>query len=59
MTEIKINLATVVPRKLKLSDFELGHTLGTGSFGRVKVSKQKSTGKYFAIKILKKQKLSS
>lgn len=28
-------------RKLKLSDYEMGTTLGTGSFGRVKLAKHK------------------
>ena len=55
--ESKINLSTIKPKKLKLSEFELGQTLGTGSFGRVKISKQKSTGKYFAIKVLKKAEI--
>lgn len=39
--------------KLK-SDFELLQTLGTGSFGRVRLAKEKSSGKFFAMKILKK-----
>jgi serine/threonine protein kinase len=52
--EQPINITAVVPKKLKLTEFELGQTLGTGSFGRVKIGKQKSTGKYYAIKILKK-----
>lgn len=39
--------------KLK-SDFELMQTLGTGSFGRVRLAKDKSSGKFFAMKILKK-----
>jgi serine/threonine protein kinase len=28
-------------RKLRLGDYELGTTLGTGSFGRVKLAKHK------------------
>jgi len=40
--------------KLNPGDFKLLETIGTGSFGRVKIAKQKSTDKYFAIKILKK-----
>lgn len=35
--------------------FELTTTLGTGSFGRVKLCKCKDTGEYFAMKILKKK----
>ena len=52
-------------RKVALSDYEMTTTLGTGklcirnkstlgSFGRVRLSKQKKTGEYFAMKILKK-----
>ena len=60
-----LNLNNVKPNKLKLSDFDQGQTLGTGreifkilgSFGRVKIARQKSSGKYFAIKILKKAEI--
>ncbi len=55
--ETKSVIQNVVPKKLKLSDYELGQTLGTGSFGRVKISKNKVTGKYYAIKILKKAEI--
>lgn len=41
-------------KKIKLSEFEQGTTLGTGSFGRVKLAKNKKTGDYLALKILKK-----
>ena len=50
-------------RKVALSDYEMTTTLGTGniippqrlgSFGRVRLSKNKKTGEYFAMKILKK-----
>ena len=44
----------VQPKKIKLSDYEMDRTLGSGSFGRVKLSKNKKDGKYVAIKILKK-----
>ena len=39
---------------MKLSDYTLGDTLGTGSFGRVRLAKNKKTGEYFALKIMKK-----
>ena len=39
---------------MKLSDYEIGDTLGTGSFGRVKIAKNKKTGDYVALKIMKK-----
>ena len=35
-------------------DFELKTTLGTGTFGRVRLVKSLRHGKYFALKILKK-----
>jgi len=41
-------------QKLKSTDYDLLVTLGTGSFGRVKLAKHKSTGKYVAVKIMKK-----
>ena len=41
-------------RSIKLSDYEMGDTLGTGSFGRVKIAKNKKTGEYVAMKIMKK-----
>ena len=47
----------VVPKKVKLSDYRIDRTLGTGSFGRVKLAKNKSTGKYVALKILKKAEI--
>ena len=36
----------VIPKKIKLSDYTTERTLGTGSFGRVKLGKNKSTGKF-------------
>ena len=47
----------VKPKQIKISDYEFDRTLGTGSFGRVKLAKQKSTGKYVAVKILKKSEI--
>ena len=41
-------------RKVNLSDYELTTTLGTGSFGRVMLCKNKKSGEYFAMKRLKK-----
>ena len=41
-------------KQIKLSDYNIGVTLGTGSFGRVKLAKQKKSGEYSALKILKK-----
>lgn len=44
----------VKPKKVKLGDYEFCQTLGTGSFGRVKLARHKKEGKFVAIKILKK-----
>lgn len=38
----------------RLEDLDIGETLGTGTFGRVRLVRHKQTGKYFALKILKK-----
>ena len=45
------------PHKVKISEYEFMQTLGAGSFGRVKLSKHKTTGKFWAIKILKKAEI--
>jgi hypothetical protein len=38
----------------QLERFEVFRTLGTGSFGRVLLCKEKSTSKYVALKMIKK-----
>jgi protein kinase A len=50
MTETKV-------QKLNLSNYEQGATLGTGSFGRVRIAKNKKTGNYVALKIMKKMEI--
>ena len=40
--------------QLKLTDFRLLRTLGTGSFGRVHLIQSKHNGRYYAMKVLKK-----
>ena len=40
--------------ELKLDDLEQHATLGTGSFGRVRLCRHKNDGKFYALKILKK-----
>ena len=42
---------------IKLSDNDIGETLGTGSSGRVKISKNKKTGEFVAMKIMKKMEI--
>jgi len=44
-------------RKVTLSDYELSTTLGTGSFGRVLLAKNRKSGEYFAMKRLKKSEI--
>jgi serine/threonine protein kinase len=39
---------------MNLKNYELGDTLGTGAFGRVRIAKNKKSGEYFAMKIMKK-----
>lgn len=41
-------------KKVNLNDYDLTTTLGTGSFGRVRLCKNRKTGEFFAMKILKK-----
>lgn len=41
----------------KLNDFELQTTLGTGTFGRVRLCKDKADGAYYALKILRKAEI--
>ena len=40
--------------KLRLQDIEMLQTVGTGSFGRVRIARNKKTGEFVAMKILKK-----
>ena len=44
-------------KKVELSDFDLTTTLGTGSFGRVMLCKNKKTGEFQAMKRLKKAEI--
>ncbi|EAN99769.1 protein kinase A catalytic subunit 3 [Trypanosoma cruzi] len=41
----------------KLTDLEMGSTLGAGSFGRVRIAKLKGTNDYYAVKCLKKREI--
>lgn len=41
-------------KRVDLADYEIKQTVGTGSFGRVKLIKKKQDGKYYALKILTK-----
>jgi protein kinase X len=46
-----------VKSKVLLSEFEFIKTIGTGSFGRVKLARHKKTNKIYAIKMLKKAEI--
>jgi serine/threonine protein kinase len=41
-------------RKVVLEDYDMSTTLGTGSFGRVLLAKNKKSGEFYAMKRLKK-----
>lgn len=43
--------------RINFNNYELAETLGTGSYGRVKIAKDKITGDYYALKILKKAEI--
>lgn len=49
--------STVSKGKYSLSDFHIMRTLGTGSFGRVHLVRSAHNGRYYAIKVLKKQQV--
>jgi len=44
-------------KQVELSDYEIKQTVGTGSFGRVKLIKHKTSGRYLALKILTKAEI--
>ena len=48
-----------LPTPLALSHFDIGVTLGTGSFGRVRIVTHKNTGSIWALKMLKKAEVSN
>jgi serine/threonine protein kinase len=54
-TDSTYNLAKslpALPTKKTLNDFVIGRTIGTGSFGRVHMVKDKSNNQYYAMKAL-------
>ena len=40
-----------------MDNYQILDVIGHGAFGFVKLAKKKDTGKYFAIKIMKKEEL--
>ncbi|KAH6573235.1 hypothetical protein BASA50_007634 [Batrachochytrium salamandrivorans] len=53
----RVSSVNVFHTKLKIEDFDIRNTLGTGSFGRVHLVKYKATGKHYAMKVLKKTEI--
>lgn len=49
--------STVSKGKYSLQDFQIMRTLGTGSFGRVHLVRSVHNGRFYAIKVLKKQQI--
>jgi len=43
--------------KTTLNDYQFLHILGTGTFGKVRLCRHKSTGKFFCMKILNKSRI--
>ena len=50
-------MSLTAKRNFKLDDYQMTTTLGTGSFGRVLLAKNKKTGEFFAMKRLKKKEI--
>ena len=44
-------------KKISIKEFDLLTTLGTGSFGRVRLARSKKNKEYVAMKILKKAEI--
>ncbi|KAG1931243.1 RAC-beta serine/threonine-protein kinase [Pimephales promelas] len=53
--EMEAHMETKPPHKVTMHDFEYLKLLGKGTFGKVILVKEKATGKYYAMKILKKE----
>ena len=51
------SVSRAISTSWKLKDFEFRNTLGTGSFGRVRLAKHIPSGKVCAVKILKKSEI--
>lgn len=54
---LMLQLSTVSKGKYSLTDFQILRTLGTGSFGRVHLVRSVHNGRYYAIKVMKKEKV--
>ncbi|KAJ3118144.1 Serine/threonine kinase [Phlyctochytrium bullatum] len=51
----QLNLPQAVHKNITLNDFNFIAVLGRGAFGKVMLAEEKSTGKHYAIKALKKE----
>ncbi|KHC41691.1 cAMP-dependent protein kinase type 3 [Candida albicans P76067] len=56
-TSRHINKDTTTKSKYTLNDFQILRTLGTGSFGRVHLTRSIHNGRFYAMKVLKKQRV--
>ena len=54
---MEIDSAHFSSNKISINDYIFLETIGTGSYGRVKLCRSKKTGKVFAVKMLKKSEI--
>lgn len=54
MTKYEQTVAEIESLRVSVKDFEMKSTIGRGHFGEVLLSKERSTGEVFAMKIMKK-----
>ena len=45
-------LAAAMPPAPTIDDYDLGHTLGEGSFGSVRLCTHRASGKKYAVKVI-------
>ncbi|PVV04076.1 hypothetical protein BB560_001432 [Smittium megazygosporum] len=49
-----LNFRKIVNPVLNIGDYEFSRTIGTGSFGRVRIARNPKSNQYYAVKILRK-----
>jgi len=54
--KIKINLDISFQKPVKINDFEVIKRISSGAYGKVCLAKKRSTGDYFAIKLIDREK---
>jgi serine/threonine protein kinase len=52
-----VSSAATLPANVSVSDFVLLETLGTGTFGKVRLCRHRATGRFYCMKILSKEKI--